>query len=161
MISFSIITEDSRENIIRKFSEELSADAADCFAELVYGLDLSLDDVELAVTVSCGCALIRVFDMGRYFFLFPCRWVSPPRDCNRIHDRRTGFGPDPLRSACRCVTGSPDKRRCPHRLRTISTRPSRVQHIWSLPRLRRSACSSGNPRPFRRGLSTRSRPSYG
>jgi len=39
-------------------------------AQIVFSLDLS-SDIEFAVTVCCGCAVLRIFDMGRYVFAFP------------------------------------------------------------------------------------------
>lgn len=71
MISFNAITKDNKDELIELLGEGISLDALDAFGELIYSLDLSLPDIEFAVTVFSGCAIIRVFDMGRYVFLFP------------------------------------------------------------------------------------------
>ena len=71
MISFNAITEDNKDELIGLLADGISADALDAFGELIYSLDLSIPDVEFAVTVFSDCAIIRVFDMGRYLFLFP------------------------------------------------------------------------------------------
>ena len=41
--------------------------------ELMYALPQleAEDDTEYAVAVMYGCLLVRIFDMGRYLFLFP------------------------------------------------------------------------------------------
>ncbi len=69
MISFKVLTEENKGEIIssREFAD------AECgeLAELVYSLDLTSADLEFAISYSHGCALIRVFDMGRYSFIYP------------------------------------------------------------------------------------------
>lgn len=69
MISFKTLNEDNLEKVVASLAptDEIYSD----FLELAHCLDLKLDDVEFALSFSRGCALVRVFDMGRYSFLYP------------------------------------------------------------------------------------------
>ena len=69
MISFKALTEKNIEEIVMSLAptDEIYGE----FLELAYSLDLTLDDVEFALSFSHGCALVRIFDMGRYSFLYP------------------------------------------------------------------------------------------
>ncbi len=70
MISFKVLTEDNRDELVLAFSEQLDSEGISALSEIVDGLS-ETEDVEYAVTASDGCVLIRVFDMGRYVFLYP------------------------------------------------------------------------------------------
>ena len=70
MLSFKIITGDTRNDILHSL-EKLSDMEYQCACEVIGELILDECDVEYAVTASFGCLLIRVFDMGRYLFLYP------------------------------------------------------------------------------------------
>ena len=71
MLSFKVISESSSERALNSFIPDLSVDEAGELYEIVESLDYSDDEVEYAVSVSNKCAIIRVFDMGRYMFVFP------------------------------------------------------------------------------------------
>ena len=70
MISFTVLNEDSIENINTKYTSQLSDEDTQNFMDIAESY-ISDDDVEFAISFSSGCALIRVFDMGRYSFMFP------------------------------------------------------------------------------------------
>ncbi|MBQ8719808.1 MAG: GNAT family N-acetyltransferase [Clostridia bacterium] len=61
MISFSVIDNNSLQNIEDAAAEEILADILSAFDE----------DTEIATTISHGCLLVRIFDYGRYSFLYP------------------------------------------------------------------------------------------
>lgn len=69
MLSFKVLTEENIEEVVSALSptDELRGE----LSELAYSLDLSIEDVEFALSFSRGCALVRIFDMGRYSFLYP------------------------------------------------------------------------------------------
>ena len=69
MISFIPLTCENQETIISALVFD-GADRADA-KELVDSFSCETEDVEFAVCSSHGCALLRVFDMGRYMFIFP------------------------------------------------------------------------------------------
>ena len=71
MLSFKVISESNTEKALNTFIPELSEDEVVELYEIVESLDYSDDEIEYAVTVSNKCAIIRVFDMGRYMFIFP------------------------------------------------------------------------------------------
>lgn len=71
MLSFSEITKENKDALAETFSKELCGEAKETLAGILSGLDLDSSDVGFAVTCFSGCALIRVFDMGRYLFIFP------------------------------------------------------------------------------------------
>ena len=71
MLSFKVISENSVEKALSPFIPDLSHDEVGELYEIVESLDYSGDDIEYAVSVSNKCAIIRVFDMGRYMFIFP------------------------------------------------------------------------------------------
>ncbi len=70
MLSFKVITEDNRKELLKAFGDELGADAA-AIAEEITESFLASDEVEFAVSLFGDCLLVRVFDMGRYTFLYP------------------------------------------------------------------------------------------
>ncbi len=70
MISFKTITEVTKDEVLRQF-ENLSNDEYNCVFDVINELSFELCDVEYAVSIFCGCLLIRIFDMGRYVFLYP------------------------------------------------------------------------------------------
>ena len=72
MISFKVLDNENLNSIVNALSENLSENESETLLEIANSLSLGEDeDVELAISVSSGCALIRVFDFGRYFFVFP------------------------------------------------------------------------------------------
>ena len=72
MISFKPLNDENIESVLGKLADGLSEDAFEYLCEIANGLDTSGGDVECAITVESGCALVRIFDMGRYYFVFPC-----------------------------------------------------------------------------------------
>lgn len=72
MISFKELNSKNAEKLCELFSRELDSDDAQYLSELIYGINTECDDVEYAVCVYASCLLVRVFDMGRYFFIYPC-----------------------------------------------------------------------------------------
>jgi len=70
MISFKIITDETKKDILRQL-ENLSESEYESALEIVLSLSFDEDDVEYAISAIAGCLLVRVFDMGRYFFLYP------------------------------------------------------------------------------------------
>lgn len=71
MISFKNVTEENKDALTSVLSAGLSPDGAEYLSEIIHSLDTD-GDIEYAVSQAHGCALIRVFDMGRYIFIFPC-----------------------------------------------------------------------------------------
>ena len=71
MISFKILTEENFDSIANELSAPLSEKERREIYALFSSFDLTDGDSEIAVCLFAGCALVRVFDMGRYFFLFP------------------------------------------------------------------------------------------
>ena len=71
MISFKALTEENKVDTVMLLSEGLSWDAASYLAEIADGLVADNTGAEFALSVSSSCALIRIFDMGRYYFAFP------------------------------------------------------------------------------------------
>ena len=73
MISFKVVTEENKDLILSGFSESLSEAQFSDMSDFVSSFDLSDEDTEIALSFFCGCLLVRIFDMGRYFFLFPTK----------------------------------------------------------------------------------------
>jgi len=71
MISFKVFSRGNSSEVINSLSESLSVEALKTLSEIVVGFDTDNEDLEFALSVYSGCALVRVFDMGKYFFLFP------------------------------------------------------------------------------------------
>lgn len=71
MISFKILTEENFDSTVNELSAPLSDEARGEVYDLLSSFDLTDEDLEFAVCLFSGCVLVRVFDMGRYFFLFP------------------------------------------------------------------------------------------
>ena len=71
MISFKVVTEENKDLILSVFSESLSEAQFSDMSDFVSSFDLSDEDTEIALSFFCGCLLVRIFDMGRYFFFFP------------------------------------------------------------------------------------------
>lgn len=69
MISFKVLSEENSDEIISSCGCEDTEFGE--LTELVYSLDLTDPDLEFALSYSHGCALVRVFDMGRYSFIYP------------------------------------------------------------------------------------------
>lgn len=71
MISFKIITEENKDSILSRLSVSFSEKEEEALLDLISSFDLSDEDTEIALSYFSGCALVRIFDMGRYLFLFP------------------------------------------------------------------------------------------
>lgn len=71
MISFKILTEENKDSILSDFALSLSESERCEISDYISSFDLSEEDVEIGVSFFSGCVLVRIFDMGRYFFLFP------------------------------------------------------------------------------------------
>ncbi len=66
MIKFSEINEKNKEKLARRLFL-----GYEYGLEILNGLDLSDEDVSYAAAYVDGCAVIRIFDLGRYMFLYP------------------------------------------------------------------------------------------
>lgn len=72
MISFDILTAESAEKFMLEaverygFSEDELSEIVGSFLELSYE-----DDIEVGLCISHECVLARIFDMGRYMFVYP------------------------------------------------------------------------------------------
>ena len=84
MISFKVLTEENIEELTAALAptDELRGE----LSELAYSLDLSIEDVEFALSFSHGCALVRIFDMGRYSFLYPFAMTDDADDALALAD---------------------------------------------------------------------------
>ena len=72
MISFKILEEENVESVVNELSAGLTDDEGGILSEIVSSLAIGEDcDTEFALSVFEKSALIRVFDLGRYLFLFP------------------------------------------------------------------------------------------
>ena len=72
MISFKIINGYNREEILKELRSNLRKEAAEMLNEIIFALDLDEDnDIEFGICLFSGCVIIRIFDMGRYLFIFP------------------------------------------------------------------------------------------
>ena len=71
MISFSVITNENKESVISSLSDVLTELELEELCDIIDSFDTEDEDVEFAVTFSCGCLLVRIFDTGRYLFAFP------------------------------------------------------------------------------------------
>lgn len=93
MLSFTPVSEENIKNTVEKLSRGLDAYAANTLCEIADSLVFDgSSDTELALCVFENCALIRVFDMGRYFFLFPyelCDMADIPKAINAICEYAT------------------------------------------------------------------------
>jgi len=72
MISFKALNSENQDAICKLLVKDLDEDAASVLCELIYGIDTECDDLEYAVSIHESCLLVRIFDMGRYLFVFPC-----------------------------------------------------------------------------------------
>ncbi len=78
MISFRVLDETNNKELTDTLAGELSCatvtisfdKAKQIISEIVLSL-MTDEDIEYALAISHGCVLIRVFDMGRYLFLYP------------------------------------------------------------------------------------------
>ena len=72
MLSFKVFCEDNREETVNGLLSFFDGGVRDEVSEIVDGmLSFSDEDTEIAVSVSSGCILFRIFDMGRYIFPLP------------------------------------------------------------------------------------------
>jgi len=72
MISFKELNSENAAAICNSLSTGLGEDAASFLCEMINGIDTEDCDLEYAVSVFESCLLVRIFDMGRYLFVFPC-----------------------------------------------------------------------------------------
>ena len=68
MLSFKIITEN---DFPKELLQNLSSGERQCATEIVDSLAYDGGDVEYAAAVFGRCLIFRIYDMGRYLFLFP------------------------------------------------------------------------------------------
>ena len=72
MLSFKVLCEDNKDIIVDSLSLSFDGEVRDEISEIVDGmLSFSDEDTEIGVSVSSGCILFRIFDMGRYIFPLP------------------------------------------------------------------------------------------
>lgn len=71
MISFQLLTQKNKESVISSLSEKLSPKEKEELHSIVSSFDTEDEDVEFALSWFSGCLLVRIFDMGRYLFVFP------------------------------------------------------------------------------------------
>ena len=72
MISFKILNEENYKKIAEELSDGLSPEEREeLFSIAESFISSEEEDIEFALSLFGACALIRVFDMGRYFFMFP------------------------------------------------------------------------------------------
>lgn len=69
MISFKVLTEENKDELIDKFNIAIEGSDAEYLSEIICSL-LEDDTCEYAVSHSTGCLLVRIFD-GKYCFLYP------------------------------------------------------------------------------------------
>ncbi len=70
MLSFKVLTQENREELISEFSKELNKEELLLFSDIIGGFSDD-EDTEFALAIFSGCVLVRVFDMGKYLFLYP------------------------------------------------------------------------------------------
>lgn len=92
MLKFTELEEENIEKIVERLF-----DSDSYAAEILYSFDFSDPDVSYAVTPSHGCMLVRIFDYGRYLFLYPIELsadASPSRAVLEISEyaRREEIG---------------------------------------------------------------------
>lgn len=72
MISFKVLKEENTEAIICELSKDLTEEESETLSEIISSLDIEDDsDVEFAIATFAHSSIIRVFDLGRYLFLYP------------------------------------------------------------------------------------------
>ena len=72
MIKFEILSAEGAESFVLGAVERFGFSAEELSEVVGSFLEMSLDeDIEVGLTVSRGCVLARVFDMGRYMFVYP------------------------------------------------------------------------------------------
>ena len=71
MISFKPFDEDSFEQTLMLLSDLIPQDELQIATDVMRSALQSADDVELAVSYCHGCLILRVFDYGRYYFMYP------------------------------------------------------------------------------------------
>ena len=69
-MTFKEINPESLESLAESLAEKIGADAEE-MTELLESFCPEDSDEQYAVDVSDGCAIIRIFDMGRYVFSYP------------------------------------------------------------------------------------------
>ena len=72
MISFKKLNSRNADTIYESLSKDLDVCECSALSELIYGIDTEEEDVEYAVSVYESCLIVRIFDMGRYLFVYPC-----------------------------------------------------------------------------------------
>ncbi len=71
MLSFKVVTEENKGKIKEELSVALSASEREEMFEIIDGLILDDEDIEYGVALADRCVLLRIFDFGRYFFVYP------------------------------------------------------------------------------------------
>ncbi len=72
MISFRVVNTENREEEINRFCKLLGNAITQELAAIIDNFVLSPEeDAVYAFSYVSGCALVRIFDLGRYFFAFP------------------------------------------------------------------------------------------
>ncbi len=71
MLTFEILNEENKSELIKRFTEELGD--GETVAEIIEAFFQLSDEegIEVAHTTSHGCLLVRIFDAGRYSFVYP------------------------------------------------------------------------------------------
>ena len=69
MISFKVFNEENLEEVVTSVAP--TEDLISEISELASSFSFDIPDLEFALSYAHGCALVRVFDMGRYSFLYP------------------------------------------------------------------------------------------
>ncbi len=78
MISFKEFSPDNRVEVAEHLLSLLPEAAEDITAVVESCLQMAEDnpDVELALCISNGCALVRIFELGRYYFAYPIALID-------------------------------------------------------------------------------------
>ena len=74
MISFKLLDAQSHDEILDSLSANFAEDELEYAREIASSfLELSEEDedVEVGICIAHGCVLVRIFDMGRYSFVYP------------------------------------------------------------------------------------------
>ena len=74
MISFKQLSIDSYGEILALLSEAFADGDVEYAREILdsfFSLSEEDEDIEVGITVAHGCVLVRIFDMGRYSFVYP------------------------------------------------------------------------------------------
>lgn len=85
MISFRVVDSENKEEQKGKFKKELGADLTESISEIIDSfISHGEEDVEYAFSYFSGCALVRIFDFGRYLFAFPYEIAKNADICKAV-----------------------------------------------------------------------------